>query len=212
MSYTDNLWLFFTLVFGIILVPGMDMVLVMSNAMTGGRRAGFATIAGIIAGGVVHTVYAVIGVGAVMRFVPGLMDALLLGGACYIGWIGLSLVRKSAAPGPVRPAAIAAVRVYVRQGLLTCLLNPKAYLFMLAVFPQFLKPQFGGLVAQAGALSVITAATQLAVYGAVALGAGHSQRLISGHPGATTLIGRVVGGLLMLIAALTIREGFQRIG
>lgn len=211
MSYTDNLWLFFTLVFGIILVPGMDMMLVLSNAMTAGRRAGFITTFGIMAGGVVHTVYAVIGVGAVMRFIPGLLDVLLLGGAGYIGWIGVSLLRKSAAPGPVRPAAIAADRVYLRQGLFTCLLNPKAYLFMLAVFPQFLKPQFGGLVPQAGVLCVITAATQLGVYGAVALGAGHSQRLISGHPGATSLVGRIVGGLLLLIAAWTISEVFQRI-
>jgi threonine/homoserine/homoserine lactone efflux protein len=209
MTYSDTLWLFFTLVFGIILVPGMDMILVLSNALTGGRRAGFTTTAGIMVGGVVHTVYAVIGVGAVIRFVPGLLDGLLLTGALYIGWIGFSLLRSSARLGTVRPAEVASGWVCFRRGLLTCLLNPKAYLFMLAVFPQFLKPAFGGLAAQASVLSAITAATQLAIYGSVALAADRSRSLMSGHPRATSVVGRLVGLLLMLIAVAMMHEAYQ---
>src|SRR6202012_907158 len=40
MSYTENLWLFLLLLFGIIIVPGMDMMFVLANALTGGRRTG----------------------------------------------------------------------------------------------------------------------------------------------------------------------------
>jgi threonine/homoserine/homoserine lactone efflux protein len=39
LSYSQNLWLFFVLLFGIIVVPGMDMLFVLTNALTGGRRA-----------------------------------------------------------------------------------------------------------------------------------------------------------------------------
>ena len=38
MTYAENLWLFFTLLFGIIIVPGMDMVFVLANAITGSIR------------------------------------------------------------------------------------------------------------------------------------------------------------------------------
>ena len=45
MSYTENIWLFFVLLLGIILVPGMDMLYVLTNALTGGRRAGLSATA-----------------------------------------------------------------------------------------------------------------------------------------------------------------------
>jgi threonine/homoserine/homoserine lactone efflux protein len=50
MSYAENLWIFFILLLGIIIVPGMDTLFVLANALTGGRRPGFAAIAGIMAG------------------------------------------------------------------------------------------------------------------------------------------------------------------
>ncbi len=55
--------------------------------------------------------------------------------------------------------------------MLTCLLNPKAYVFMLAIFPQFLRPERGQLWLQAAVPGLVVAVTQAAVYGAVALGA-----------------------------------------
>ena len=33
MTYTDNLWLFLILLAGIIIVPGMDMLFVLANAL-----------------------------------------------------------------------------------------------------------------------------------------------------------------------------------
>ena len=35
MTYTENLWLFFLLLSGIIIVPGMDMVFVLASALSG---------------------------------------------------------------------------------------------------------------------------------------------------------------------------------
>ncbi len=94
MTYAENLWLFSTLLFGIIIVPGMDMVFVMANALTGGRASGLTATAGIMAGGVFHTLYAALGVGFLLHLVPQLFNVLLLAGAAYIAWIGLSLARS----------------------------------------------------------------------------------------------------------------------
>jgi threonine/homoserine/homoserine lactone efflux protein len=46
MSYTQNLWLFFVLLFGIIIVPGMDMFFVITNSLIGGKARGLAATAG----------------------------------------------------------------------------------------------------------------------------------------------------------------------
>ncbi|MGL4196504.1 MAG: LysE family translocator, partial [Allorhizobium sp.] len=36
MTYAENLWLFSLLLAGIIVVPGMDMIFVIANGLTGG--------------------------------------------------------------------------------------------------------------------------------------------------------------------------------
>ena len=70
MTYSENLWLFFLLLTGIIVVPGMDMVFVLASALSGGRKAGLSATFGIMAGGLVHTLYAALGVGALLSFAP----------------------------------------------------------------------------------------------------------------------------------------------
>ena len=211
MSYAENLWLFFTLLFGIIIVPGMDMVFVLANSLTGGRASGLLATAGIMAGGVLHTLYAALGVSVILHLVPQLFNVLLVGGAAYIAWIGYSLIRSSitiGGIGGIDGAGRLSRWASFRQGALTSLMNPKAYLFMLAVYPQFLKPQFGPVWSQAAVMALMIAATQLAVYGGLALAAGRGRDFLVGSPGATVLIGRVAGIVLVLVAALTIWKGW----
>ena len=208
MTYAENLWLFFTLLFGIIIVPGMDMVFVMANSLTGGRASGLTATAGIMAGGVVHTLYAALGVGFLLHMVPELFNLLLLLGAGYIAWIGISLAKSSIAIASVEPGARLSLWTSFRRGALTSLLNPKAYLFMLAVYPQFLKPQFGALWFQVLIMALMIAATQLAVYGGLALAAGRSRDVIVSSPRATAIIGKTVGVVLIAVAALTAWQGW----
>lgn len=208
MTYAENLWLFFTLLFGIIIVPGMDMVFVMANALTGGRASGLTATAGIMAGGVFHTLYAALGVGFLLHLVPELFNVLLLAGAAYIAWIGLSLARSSIAIASVETGSRLSLWTSFRRGALTSILNPKAYLFMLAVYPQFLKPQFGPLWSQALIMAIMIAVTQLAVYGGLALAAGRSRDVIVSSPRATAIIGKTVGVVLIAVAALTAWHGW----
>jgi threonine/homoserine/homoserine lactone efflux protein len=208
MTYAENLWLFFTLLFGIIIVPGMDMVFVLANAITGGRTFGLAATAGIMAGGVLHTLYAALGVSVILHLVPGLFNVLLVAGAAYIAWIGFSLVRSSITIGGIEGSGKLSRWTSFRQGALTSLMNPKAYLFMLAVYPQFLKPQFGPIWSQALVMAAMIATTQLAIYGGLALAAGRGRDFLVGSPGATMWIGRAAGVVLILVAAFTIWQGW----
>lgn len=207
MTYSENLWLFFLLLSGIVIVPGMDMVFVLASALSGGRSAGLSATFGIMAGGLVHTLYAALGVGALLSFAPKLFDVLLIAGALYVAFIGWQLFRSSIVIEAVDALDRRGLATRFRQGALTSLMNPKAYLFMLAVFPQFLRPEFGPLWRQTLVMLAMIWATQLAIYGGLALAAARGRDALTGNPAATRLIGRAAGVLLLAIAAVTVWRG-----
>ncbi|TIR33087.1 MAG: LysE family translocator [Mesorhizobium sp.] len=209
MSYTENLWLFFILLFGIIAVPGMDMLFVLANALTGGRDRGLAATGGIMLGGMVHTLNGAVGVGLLMHFVPILFKPLLIAGAAYMAFIGITLMRSSITVGDNAPAGSRTAWKAFRQGLVTCLINPKAYLFVLAVYPQFLKPAYGPIWMQATVMGLLTVLTQAAIYGGLAITAGRSRNLLVANPPATVLAGRAAGLLLFAVSVFTVWEGLS---
>lgn len=201
MTYTENLWLFLILLTGIIIVPGMDMLFVLANALTGGRRAGLAATSGIMAGGVCHTLFGTVAVATLNRLVPALATAMILAGSAYMIWIGIRLLRSSIIVGEVDSVRAAALAPIFGQGMMTCLLNPKAWLFVLAVYPQFLSPGFGPLWSQAVVMGLMTVLVQLAVYGGLALMATRGREALTSSPALTIWAGRSAGMLLVGVAA-----------
>lgn len=209
MGNAPQLWLFFLLVFGVILLPGLDMAFVLASALVGGRRAGLAATAGIVTGGVCHVLMTGLGVMALLQLMPTLFNAMLLAGSVYIAWIGWSLLRSNAAFGDVPGQARRSQAATFRQGLLTSLLNPKAYLFMLAIFPQFLAPAAGRMWQQVIVLWLIIAATQAAIYGSLALTGDGVRQWLSSRPSANALLARAVGFVLIATAAYTASKGWR---
>jgi threonine/homoserine/homoserine lactone efflux protein len=211
MSSSPDLWLFFLLVFGVIVLPGMDMAYVATNALVGGLRGGITAVAGIVAGGAVHVAVAATGIAVLLAAWPAAFNAVLLAGSAYMVWVGVQLLKaaRQAAPAQQAPAApVGSGRVFGRA-MLTCLLNPKAYAFMLAVFPAFVHTPQRPLALQALLLAAIIAATQAAVYGAVALAAAGTRRFAGvGAQGERWML-RITGPLLMAGAVLTLLLGWK---
>jgi len=209
MGYAENLWLFFILLLGIIIVPGMDMLFVLANSLTGGSNRGLAATGGIMLGGAVHALNGAIGIGLLMHFVPILFKPLLIAGGVYMAFIGYTLMRSSITVGGEGPAGSRSAWKAFRQGAVTCLINPKAYLFIFAVYPQFLKPDYGPLWIQAVIMGAMTVATQFAVYGGLAVTAGRSRDLLIANPRATAFAGRAAGLLLVAVSVFTVWEGLK---
>jgi len=207
MDYAQALWLYTILVFGIIVVPGMDMFYILANALTGGRSMGFAALAGVMLGGAVHTIFGTLAVGVLTQLPTMLFQAMILVGAAYMAWIGYTLLRSSITVNGIGRATTRTEWAAFRQGTITCLLNPKAYLFMLAVFPQFMRTEFGPIWSQALILGTITVLMQALVYGGLALAAGKGRDALVGNPVATIWIGRGAGALFIVVAAFTAWHG-----
>lgn len=207
MGYAANLWLFFILLFGIILVPGVDMLFVLASGLNGGRRLGLAATAGIVFGGLFHSAYGVFGAGLIAKSLPMLYTLMLVVGGGYMLWIGWTLIRSSITVSEVPATGPRQTFTAFRQGLVTCLMNPKAYLFTMAVFPQYIRADFGPLWRQALVMAAMVAATQMLVYGPIALGAAKVRGLLLANPAATAWTGRIAGGLLIAVTLLTLWSG-----
>lgn len=204
MQASTDLWLFFAMVFGVVALPGMDMAFVASSALTRGLRGGLTAVAGIVVAGMLHTIVGASGVAALMLLWPAAFNALLLAGAIYMVWIGVGIWRSadaapSASSGLVSPGQGA----IFRRAMLTCLLNPKAYAFMLAVFPAFIRSTTYSMPVQALRLGAVIALTQLLVYGAVAVFVASAQRWAGTGEAGQRWASRIVGVALVGGAALT---------
>ena len=80
-DYLADLWVYFILLLGIVIVPGMDMMFVLANSLTGGRAAGLSATAGIMAGGACHVIFSVLAVVSLATLVPAIAKPMMLAGA-----------------------------------------------------------------------------------------------------------------------------------
>lgn len=206
MTYEQTLWLYTVLLFGIIIVPGMDMFFVMANGLAGGRGRGMAAMFGVMAGGIYHTLFGALAVGVLLSMAPQLLTAILLASAAYMAWIGYTLVKSAITVDSIGQANTRGLVAAFRQGFVTCILNPKAYVFVLAVYPTFIQPRFGPVWAQALAMGLLTAVMQFVIYGGVAVAAAKGRDVLVRNPVATTWIGRVVGLVFIVVSCVTVWE------
>lgn len=205
---TGHLWLFFMLVFGIIVMPGMDMAYVMASSLVGGRKAGFFAVTGIVVGGILHVLMGVLGVGVLLKTFPQAFNIMLLAGSIYIFWIGWSLFQGATALEEAPEASPKTMTATFSRAFLTCLLNPKAYVFMLAIFPQFIRNEYGPIAVQAAVLGGIIVLNQIVVYGAIVLGAGRLRIWLHTNKGGQVRLGQAIGMVLMLAAIWTAWQGW----
>lgn len=209
MTYPEALWIFFILLAGIIIVPGMDMIYVMANGLAGGRKASLTATFGIMTGGAFHTAFGVFAVVGMSQLVPQLYMPMLVAGALYMIWIGVSLARSSIVMGAVTGSTAPSSVTIFAQAVVTCILNPKAWLFVLAVYPQFIRPAFGPLWSQALVIGIMVAAVQFAVYGGLGLLAAQGRNAFANKPHFTIWSGRIAGILLIAAAVFTLWRGWQ---
>lgn len=125
------------------MLPGADTLLVVRNALRGGRRDGFLTVAGICSGLYLHALLSALGVSAILAHSANAFMVLKIAGACYLAWLGIQSLRSGMRDAPAHAAGHeAAAHVPALQsfteGFLTNLLNPKVIVFYLALLPQFI--------------------------------------------------------------------------
>ena len=169
MPSLDTLLLFSLACLALTATPGPDMLLIVSRSVSQGGSAGLATLAGIQLGTYCHALATALGLSGLLLAAPAVYDAVRYAGAAYLLWLaGKTLFGKPASQTDSEPAPIPSRRI-VLQGPLTNLLNPKMALFVLALFPQFVQAERGGVLVQMMTLASVLNLVGLAVNGVVIL-------------------------------------------
>lgn len=131
----------------IVLLPGPNSMYVTTVASRFGLAAGYRGATGIFVGDLVLMTLAATGVASLFQANPALFVGLKYAGAAYLVFLGLGLLRAAVARwrdteekavqrqdlGPGRPFQVA---------LAISLMNPKAILFYVSFFIQFVSPTY----------------------------------------------------------------------
>jgi len=169
---SGTVWVFCLTALALLVIPGPAVLYVVVQGAEQGRRTGLASVAGIHLGTLVHVAAATVGLSALIVASAVAFSAVKYAGALYLVYVG---VRKllgrddpTLEPGPRR---VSYRRAFVR-GAVVNVLNPKTALFFLALLPQFIDADRGGVWSQALVLGLLFVALGLVTDSAYALAAG----------------------------------------
>jgi threonine/homoserine/homoserine lactone efflux protein len=166
-------------------------------------------VAGIMAGAVFHVAVTGLGLGVLLQWQPGLFNALLVAGAAYLVWIGVTIWRADFSSGTPGATELAGASATFRQGLFTSVMNPKAYVFVVAVFPQFMQSGRRPLALQFVLMGLIIWAVQAGIYGPIAIAAGSSREGLRARPRLLRFVARATACVLVVGAIVTAAQGWR---
>jgi len=197
-----SLWLaFVAAATALLMIPGPTVLLVLSYALSQGRKTAVASAAGVATGDLLAMSLSLAGLGALVAASATLFTLLKWVGAIYLIWLGIKLI-KSAPSGtlPVPESQISARAVFWHNATVTAL-NPKSIAFFIAFVPQFISaerpllPQFTILTATFVTLAGLNAL-------AYALAADRLRQHIT-RPNVLAWLTRAGGATLVAMGILT---------
>jgi len=134
----------------IILLPGPNSIYVLTVAARRGVRTGYAAACGVFTGDAVLMFLSAVGIASLLKGNAALFTVVKFLGAGYLGWLALGLMRAAwahwrghgSAEVDATGEVIATDERPYRRALGISLLNPKAILFFIAFFVQFVDPDY----------------------------------------------------------------------
>jgi RhtB (resistance to homoserine/threonine) family protein len=126
-----------------VMSPGPDFILTTKNSLVFSRRSGMLTALGLGCGMLAHSAYCVVGIGLIVSRSILLFNTLKYIGAAYlifIGWKALMSKGGLISSAEAREEKDLAPWAAFRMGFLCNVLNPKATLFVFALFTQVIDP------------------------------------------------------------------------
>ncbi len=143
--------------------PGPDFAIVLKQSLAHGRRTALWTSLGIGCGISIHILYCLLGLGYLLKDSPTALATAKYLGAAYLAFVGVQALRTPPREGDVDLSGgdkLPEDGAAWTTGFLVNVLNPKAALFFIALFPLAVNPHTPKLI-QAGYGLWMVAATTL---------------------------------------------------
>lgn len=135
-----NLWGFVGAAVLLTLMPGPDILFVITQSITRGRKSGIVFAAGLCTGLIVHVTAVCLGVSVLLRSSPFAFTLLKFAGAAYLFYLGIRAFLARRENHFTLSESVGITGKLYTKGILMNVLNPKVILFFLAFFPQFIPP------------------------------------------------------------------------
>ncbi len=180
--------------------PGINMTLAMVLGMTIGVRKTMWMMYGEIIGVAIIAILAIVGVAKLMIAYPLIFDCFKLLGAAYLAYIGLQLWRSKGKISFTENIEVPTSTNYqlFSQGLITALVNPKGWAFMVSLLPPFINPD-KSILLQLTVLTFIIMCCEFTCMLMYASG-GKSLKHFLKHTKNVKTMNRISGSIMLLIA------------
>ena len=162
--------------------PGPDNIYVLTQSIVNGKKAGLATVVGLVSGCIVHTTLLAFGVSAIIKESESLFFTIKLFGAVYLVYLAYKVFKSDAS------IALSEENIkkkssnqLFKQGFIMNVLNPKVSIFFLAFFPGFLFSNSLNTVVQFYVLGLLFMLVSFLIFATIALLAGVISNYIKKH-------------------------------
>jgi len=199
---TTTYWLmFFSAALAINLSPGPDMFFVLSKTISGGRKTGIASSAGVCTGAVVHILAAAFGLSAILSTSALAFSIVKYIGAAYLLYLAIQSFRSG-----VKPLKLSEEKIVskpweaFRQGVLIDILNPKAALFFMAFLPQFVRQGSGSAEKQIIILGFLVIAVAVFTEALLVLAASKAVIFLRERKSFSGIMNYIQGSVMIFLA------------
>lgn len=164
------------------LMPGPDIIYVMMQSITNGKKHGIATAAGLVSGILVHTTLIALGIAAIIQSSDNLFFAIKIFGAFYLFYLAFKTFKSSSIIS-LKTNKVQ-TKTYVKlfkQGFIMNVLNPKVAIFFLAFFPGFIRKSIGHITEQIYTLGFLFMLQAFVIFSLVSITAATLTTFLRGN-------------------------------
>ena len=144
----NELVIYIIFVVGFALTPGPNMMLYLTYTFEYGRKAGWATAAGIVTAFVVHITAIILGLTTILITMPYALDVLRYCGIAYLLYLAIRNLKTVKWKKAEKINLNEGLIHFYFKGLISNLLNPGSLLLYFSLIPQFIHPGRGHFLAQ----------------------------------------------------------------
>jgi threonine/homoserine/homoserine lactone efflux protein len=207
-----NLLAFVLVATPIILIPGPSVLFVIGRSLSLGKTGGLLSVVGNALGALVAVLAVAFGVGIVIAQSAVVFTVVKVAGAAYLIYLGVQAIRHRRANADAATAPVRATppwRILV-HGFLVGVSNPKTIVFFVAVLPQFVDYDAGGIPLQLLTLGSLFVAIALVTDSAWALVAGTARDWFARSPRRIATLGATGGVMMVGLGAASLFVGHGR--
>jgi homoserine/homoserine lactone efflux protein len=195
----SKLIIFISTVFVISSIPGLNVMLIISQSINGGIRTSLLSISGIVTGNIIYLLVSLLGLGVFLIQFPTAFIVLKSIGVAFTLYSAYSLIKASFQ----NEDATLEVKAHTRgknfvQGFLTVVSNPKAFVFWMTVLPNFINSGSGDFLSKVAFLGILAITIDTAILFCYAVLSSMANRIIK----RSKKIQLLVSGLILIGVAV----------